>query len=624
MIRRFVATLLATVTMGAHAQSAAHRAILISFDGFSEQRLRQYADSAAAPHVWSMFATSSCAESVRPAMPSVTPVSHAAIWTGAYAKTTGVSASSNGALPWPETTILDWIDGYSAKALRAEPIWITAARQGKRVYSHIATQSPQPPAYAVVEGDTPELDSARVRAARALARPNVAVLNVYNEMIAPTRTIRSTANLDWAFGNEGDSLHARIANDSTLVVELNHTRRTVAVHLAPTDTTDPSTRPLARFMSEPLRVDLRNGRTTFVFFRLWDLSRPRLLLWVSEARVIQANQPAIAAEYNEAVRGLVGNAGGRLMEAGEFGPRVQQGGDGTAEFRYFETAELVTRQFMRGTEWGWKRFTPELETDYLPYPDEALHTFLGYADPSTPGVTPAARANAARMLRRTYTLVDVRLAQMQRLAASTPNTRLYVTGEHGMRPTWLAFKPNVVLKAAGLLRADSAGNIDLAHTRAAFTRGAWVSVNRLGRKNGIVPADSVNAVLGRVEQALRAARDSGGTPIVTRFYRASTMEGDSLGIGGPGGGDLYFAFAPGYYWGPAAIGDAVVPLRFPMGEHGYPSTDFDMQPLLCIGGGNIAHARNGAVRTIDIAPTVSQWLGISPPANAQGRALTWK
>jgi len=606
------------------AQAAPRRAILISFDGFSEQRVREYADSLSAPNIWSMLRDGVCADAVRPMFPSVTPAGHASIWTGAYGNVNGVSAASNGALPLQSTTILDYVDGFSVRSLRAEPIWITAARQGKSVYSHNATQSPQPPGYEPATLPSPDLDAARARAAEALARPNVAVLNMYNDLIAPGRVVRSPTEMAWAFGSEGDSLRARIRDDSTVVVELaRDPQRTVVVRLASTDTTSPRGRPLARFFSEPLRVDLSRGRRTFVYFRLFELSRDRsrLLLFVSEARVVEANRPEIAAGYNDAVRGVLGNGGGRFMERGELGSRVQQGGDGTAEYRYLETAELLTRQLMRGTDWGWRTYRPELAIDYFPYPDEALHTFLGYADPATPGVSNAARENAARMLKRTYALIDLRLEQMRRLASSEPNTRLFVTGEHGMRPTWLGFKPNVALREAGILHADSAGNIDLARTQAAATRGGWISVNRVGRKGGIVPRDSVDAVLARVEQVLRAVRDSAGTPIITEIFRAGSPAGDSLGIGGPTGGDLYFGLAPGYYWGPVVTGAMVVPLAFPMGEHGFPSLDHDMRPLGCMVEAGVAGKRIGMIRSIDLAPSVADWLGIRAPADARGNSV---
>ena len=459
--------------------------------------------------------------------------------------------------------------------------------------------------------------------AAAVVLPNLAAMNIYNELVAPGRVIRTPSEMSWAFGDEGDSLHARVSNDSTVVVQLNHdANRSVTVRLHATDTTSPRGRPLARFFSEPLRVDLAHGRKTFVFFRLFELphDHSRMLLYATEARVIEANRPDVAIAFDENVKGGQGNGAGRFMERGELGPRASQGGDGTAEYRYMESVELVTRQFMKGTEWGWRTYRPELETDYIPFPDEELHTFLGFADPKTPNVPANARRIATQMLKRTYELIDIRLEQMERLAASEPNTRLFVTGEHGMRPTWLLFKPNVVLRQAGLLATDSAGNIDLSHSRAVWTRGAWVTANRQTRKDGIVPADSVNAVLTQAERALLGERDSAGTHIVTRVFRAGTVEGDSLGLGGAGGGDLYVQLAPGYYWDATTTGAAVVPLDFPQGEHGFPSTDRDMHPLLCILGDGPAR-RIGEVRSIDIAPTIAAWLGISAPAESRGRVL---
>src|SRR5262249_25477474 len=158
---------------------------------------------------------------------------------------------------------------------------------------------------------TPELDSARARAAWAIGLPNVAAVNIYNDLVAPARAITSTAALSsWAFGDGGDSLHARIVDDSPIVVHANpDTAQAVRVRLASTETASPRGRPLARFFSEPLEVDLSRGRRTFVFFRLWEMSRDRsrLLFYVSEARVIQGNHRDLVSAYDDAVRGVPGN-----------------------------------------------------------------------------------------------------------------------------------------------------------------------------------------------------------------------------------------------------------------------------------------------------------------------------
>ncbi|HEY9226246.1 MAG TPA: hypothetical protein VIP11_06350, partial [Gemmatimonadaceae bacterium] len=174
---------------------------------------------------------------------------------------------------------------------------------------------------------------------------------------------------------------------------------------------------------------------------------------------------------------------------------------------------------------------------------------------------------------------------------------------------------------AGLLAADSSGRIDLARTQAAATRGWWISVNRDTRRGGIVPRDSIDAVLRRVEQALRAARDSTGQPIVTQIWRSDSPGADTLGLGGPAGGDLYYGLARGFYPNANAQGRAVSWMPTPRGEHGFPSIDRDMWPALCIQAPGFAAKQLGAVRTIDIAPTVSEWLGVSPPSQARGKSL---
>ena len=85
----------------------------------------------------------------------------------------------------------------------------------------MATQSPQPPSYAPVRPDDSVLDSARSACGRrSQALPNLAVMNIYNDLVAPGRVIRAPSEMSWAFGDEGDSLHARVRNDS-MVVECN-------------------------------------------------------------------------------------------------------------------------------------------------------------------------------------------------------------------------------------------------------------------------------------------------------------------------------------------------------------------------------------------------------------------
>jgi hypothetical protein len=104
-----------------------------------------------------------------------------------------------------------------------------------------------------------------------------------------------------------------------------------------------------------------------------------------------------------------------------------------------------------------------------------------------------------------------------------------------------------------------------------------------------------------------------------RIFRAA--EHDSLGLGGPVGGDLYYELASGYRWTSSARGPAVEPAAEPDGHHGFPSVSPDMYTVLCAEGSAFPPRRIGAVRTIDVAPTVAEWLGIGPIPTARGRSL---
>src|SRR5690606_35015224 len=142
------------------------------------------------------------------------------------------------------------------------------------------------------------------------------------------------------------------------------------------------------------------------------------------------------------------------------------------------------------------------------------------------------------------------------------------------------------------------GRVDLSRTRALSPNGYWVMVNSTDWRGGIVPPAERSAVVDAAERALLAVRGPDGQPVVTRIWRAA--EHDTLGMGGPVGGELYYEVADGYYWTmeprePAA-GDGS---RAGAG-HGYPSVAADMQTVLCATGDGVRHRRIAAARTLDM------------------------
>ena len=219
---------------------------------------------------------------------------------------------------------------------------------------------------------------------------------------------------------------------------------------------------------------------------------------------------------------------------------------------------------------------------------------------------------------RAWELIDLRLAHLRRLAAGSDRTLLLVSGDHGMRATWRAFRPNAALYRAGLLALDDSGRVDPRRTRAYSPDGLYISVNTTDWLGGTVPADSVAAVVASAERAIRAVRGADGEPVVTETWRVTGE--DSLGRGGPVGGHLYYETAAGYVWSRDAQGEPAGAARTGA-DHGFPSIAPDMHTVLCAAGDAIPAHRIGPARTIDAAPTVSAWLGMPPPRDARGTSL---
>jgi hypothetical protein len=391
----------------------------------------------------------------------------------------------------------------------------------------------------------------------------------------------------------------------------------VRAHVAPAEREPAAGRELARHFSEPLALEVPGGRS-WLRVRLFTLAEDGtdFLIYQPALAVVGSNHPAEALAYGEAIGGWVGNGAQDLLSSGGLGPTLAQGGDGEAERRYLESLELVTRQFMRGSEWGWAR-GPDLMVDYFPMADEVDHMWYGHVAPDLPERDERLARAVAPLRARAWELVDLRLAQLRRLAGGR-RTLLIVSGDHGMRATWRAFRPNAALRDAGLLALDDSGRVDARRTRAYSPDGLYVTVNTTDWLGGIVPADSVPAVVEAAERAIRTVRGTDGEPAVIEAWRV--MGDDSLGRGGPVGGQLYYETAAGYVWSRDARGEPAGPARSGA-DHGFPSIAPDMHTILCAAADSIPPHRIGPARTIDAAPTVSAWLGIPPPRDARGTSL---
>lgn len=627
------------------AAPAHRRAIMVSFDALAERRALHTVPASAVPAFRSLFANGACTSGARPAFPSVTAPGHASLWTGTYGNVNGVSGNIQSALPRPEHTLLETISGYSAQALRAEPLWIAAADEGLGVAAHHVTQAPQAPGYTGTDRPEPSLDSARAAAAALLKDDRLTVMNGYNLLLAPARVLTeqdmllrpasgwanqdllSTAvpprELAWAIGSDSmfALLHGGAVYDRILISGVRDVAEGAVARLAPAERADLAGRSLARHFATGRELNTEQG-VAIVTARLFELTPDgrRFRLLVPEVRVIEGNHPDVSARYAREIGGWYGNGAPALLRSGALGATVDRGGDGSAEWLYLESLELVTRQFARGSEWLWRR-GPRLQLDYFPLIDETDHEWLGLVTREAPGYDSSVAARVQEFRVRAWALADVRLRGLQELVRGDVNGVLLVVGDHGMRAYWKRIRINAVLREAGLLSVDSTGRIDLAQTRALSPAGYFVTVNRTAWKGGVVPREEEASVIDAAERALLAVRGADGAPLITRIWRSDAPGSDTLGIGGPTGGDLYYELAPGYSWNAEATGAVIQDLPRAIAGHGFPSVAEDMQTVFCLWGDGVPPYRAAAAgRTIDAAPTLADWLGIRAPAHAAGQS----
>ena len=601
------------------AEVPRRRAILVSFDALNERRALETVPAAATPALRDLFATGACADHALPAWPSKTAPSHASLWTGAYGDVNGIAANWQPRLPRGHHAITEGVSGYSPASLMAEPIWVAAARQRRRVVAHHPTQALGPlgdPDAIVLNGyDARHGEDLAITAKTAPPRPASRWRGL--------GTLRSTMpplEVAWLAGDDSVFvlLHGRGEYSEVLVATERDAAKGARARLVEVERAPVAGRPLARHFSEPVKITTRDG-PAYLRVRLFALASvgSDFLIFQPALSVVQGNHPDEARAYAEAIGGWVGNGAQDLLADGGLGPLLTEGGSGEAELRYLESLELVTRQFMRGSEWAWAR-GPDLMLDYFPLADEVDHMWYGRVAPESPAYQAVVAERLQEMRGRAWALVDRRLAALRALVTRQAGSVIVVSGDHGMRPTWRAFRPNAALREAGLLATDDSGRVDPSRTLAFSPDGLYITVNTTDWLGGIVSPDSAASVVAAAERAITAVRGDDGSPVVTRTWRVFGR--DSLGRGGPVGGQLYYETAPGYDWRREASGAAAGAGRVGA-DHGFPSIAPDMFTVLCAAGDAIPARRIGPARTIDAAPTVAEWLGMAPPRDARGESL---
>jgi predicted AlkP superfamily phosphohydrolase/phosphomutase len=606
------------------------RAVLVTLDGAGASVVADAVARGVMPRLGRLRAEGATAEGSLTSMPAKTAPGHAAIFTGAWSDLNGIAGNR---VAVPGGRVSDEETGYTSTHLRAEPIWATAAREGLRASVVSAPQIyPFGPyqrekrfagnfdrGLTLIEGfQNYEVPDQAYTAADLAPRPAAGWIHELpahdGEAVEVQLTVAGTRVDGLLYDDPADAARGL----DTLYLGLDKdTRGGVTVKPAPAKGMDASA-----FAGLTIRI---GGTQAAAYFRLFELSADgkSVLLYRATVHPLRASKPRIEEPAFDATGGFVGGWAGRTYEDGGLGAVLWNGGDGTAERRYLETVALSIRQFTRLTDFAMDRTAWDLLVTYLPFPDAALHVWLGRLDPSLAAHDPTLAGRLRPFLDEVLAAADAFVGHVADRAGT--ETLIAVGADHGMGGIDAVVNPNVALSKAGLLAVDARGKIDLSRTRAVYFTGnsAFVLINRAAREGGIVRPDEEDAVRREVRSALLSIGDprTGRSP-VTAVMDPGQAGGHGPSFGGAEGGDLYLSLLPGYDLSGDVTGDVVESVA-PRGAHGVnPERPEMLASFVVAGPGVAAGAKLGAIRQIDIAPTLCALLGISPPAQATGRVLT--
>lgn len=612
------------------------RLIVVSWDGAPDWVVDRLLAEGKLPNVARLAASGMRAEASRPAWPSKTACGHAAIWTGAYGDVNGVSGNWVPVLPRSEHTLLEDRSGYHSTALQAEPFWIAAARGGKKVVvlSGTHTFPSDRDRNAVRDAGIPEdrvrtfsgfeskMADGRIVSARELrTSPSV-------EWMIPQATLRSAREFELSvaeskfFGLVYDDPADPFAGFDTVLIRQSSRDAKAAVaeaRIKPKEASEKIDGYSSRF-----RVT-KGSLFGFTYFRLFELAADgsKMVLYQRGVNGLQGLATPVDIEaYSNAYGGFHDEAFFHIYEDGHLGPRIWEGGDGTAERRLLETVRLDVEFRIRGVRYAMETWNPDVVFHYTPTTDSAGHEWIGALDPKARNANPAVAEKLWPFYEEVFRLEDRWLGHL--IDAAGPEGVVCLVSDHGMAATDTFFFPNTSLQQAGLLETVN-GKIDLERTQACVPPSSdfFVNVNSVDRKGGIVKPADREVVLRRVEDALLSARDPrNGDRIVRAVFRPDETVG--MGIEGETSGDLYYDLMPGYYPYSRISKEVVEPdmSAIGSGNHGFFPFRRAMQAICYIGGPGLTGARTvGPIRQIDIAPTLAWMIGVPAPRDARGHAI---
>ncbi|MCE4613603.1 MAG: alkaline phosphatase family protein [Desulfurococcales archaeon] len=617
-----VPSTLAQEAIGAGAQG---RVVLLSIDAARPDFFKKYAREGVMPNLASLLEQGVMAKGMIVAFPSATAVSHAVLSTGAPP---GINGITGNRIHLPGTKVTDRVLGFRAEYLEAEPIWVTADREGLKV---IVLAFPQ---------STPSFWEDKLENAQmfnpydaflfpitfsALYTTNQSVSRAtYIELVEPT----NWSNLD-QLGIQGPAYESSIkVGDDTwyiLVFDSTGDGSLDKVAIVPRDK-DASK--AAAILSEgewsrPINTTITYKGSTYVVaprFKALNLTEENFRLYRS---LMRPN----AFWFNEKSEDLawriwnnVVTRTGMITDGDWFG--LVNGWFGVDT--YMETVRFTNEFFREAARYVLENEEFDLLITYTPVIDNVFHQFLGMADPEMPYYRP----EFEDYLREAHGYVDSFIgAIMDNI--DLKRDAFIIVSDHGQWSVKKFVHINSLLASEGLLVLDENGRIDLSKTKAYYIGYNQIFVNLQGREaNGTVPLEEYREVVSEIMEALSSLEDpETGEPVVS--FVGTREEGSVLGLFGPRAGDVIFSLRPNYAAsgsiraenGEFIIFSDPVPLKTVTGVHGDLPYYEELLGVFIAAGAGIPRGELGFVSALSVAPTLSLLLDIPHPSNSIGAPL---
>jgi predicted AlkP superfamily phosphohydrolase/phosphomutase len=234
-----------------------------------------------------------------------------------------------------------------------------------------------------------------------------------------------------------------------------------------------------------------------------------------------------------------GEGHGSVYRDGIFGPRIVEGGDGSAEDLLVWTIKKASDYFARASL---KSIELNPEADlyifYQPCTDDIGHELIGWCDPASKVYKPELAARIWPFVREVYQMADCHLGRVMKCFGK--ECSFIISSDHGMAGIGYSVYINEALKQAGLLRYDSGGNIDLEHTVALYhpanNGSVWISGGCMAGKG--VTAGEYKNICKKVGGSLKEIRNAGtGEYVIKNVF---TFDSNS------GMGDMFLVMEDGY------------------------------------------------------------------------------